>query len=144
MNTMEQLLARFAAADADPTDLFTQLIALRVTDNASAHGEHYITETRGEYAAMARSAAVGGCIIAGMACCKILLAKAPMPPLTGAIVFCLNYALGFCLIHIVHGTVATKQPAMTANAIAATISQSDGKLRDIDMLTGLIARTVRS
>jgi hypothetical protein len=27
----------------------TELIALRVTDNASQHGEHYITETRAEY-----------------------------------------------------------------------------------------------
>jgi len=122
----------------------TELIALRVTDNASTHGEHYITETRGEYSAMARSAAIGGFIIAFMACIKILLAKTEMPPLTGAIVYCLNYGLGFCLIHILHGTVATKQPAMTANAIAATISQTGGKLRDLEILTGLIARTVRS
>ena len=122
----------------------TELIALRVTDNASAHGEHYITETRGEYAAMARSAAIGGLIIAFMACFKILLSKADMPPLSGAIAFCLNYGLGFCLIHLLHGTVATKQPAMTANAIAATISQSGGKLRDLDQLVGLIARTLRS
>ena len=93
---------------------------------------------------MARSAAIGGFIIAFMACFKILLAKADMPPLTGAIAYCLNYGLGFCLIHIVHGTVATKQSAMTANAIAASISQSGGKLRDIEALTGLIARTVRS
>lgn len=122
----------------------TDLLALRVTDNASAHGEHYITATRNEYGEMARSAAIGGFIIAFMACFKILLAKADMPPLTGAIAYCLNYGLGFCLIHIVHGTVATKQPAMTANAIAASISQSGGKLRDIEVLTGLIARTVRS
>ena len=33
---------------------------------------------------------------------------------------------------------------MTANAIAATISQSGGKLRDLDLLVKLIARTVRS
>jgi site-specific recombinase len=124
--------------------LNTELIALRVTDNASTHGEHYITETRGEYGEMFRSAAIGGFIIAFMACCKILLSKSEMPPLTGAIVFCLNYGLGFCLIHILHGTVATKQPAMTANAIAATISQTGGKLRDIEILTGLIARTIRS
>ncbi|MFT3847432.1 MAG: site-specific recombinase [Propionivibrio sp.] len=122
----------------------TQLIALRVTDNASAHGEHYITDTRAEYMTMARSAAIGGFIIAFMACLKILLAKASMPPLSGALAFCLNYGLGFCLIHIVHGTVATKQSAMTANAIAATISQSGGKLRDIELLTGLVARTLRS
>lgn len=122
----------------------TQLIALRVTDNASAHGEHYITDTRSEYKSMARSAVVGGFVIAFMACFKILLSKASMPPLSAALVYCLNYGLGFCLIHILHGTVATKQPAMTANAIAATISQTGGKLRDIDLLTSLIARTVRS
>ena len=122
----------------------TQLIALRVTDNASAHGEHYITDNRNEYKTMARSAVIGGFVIAFMACFKILLSKASMPPLSAALIYCLNYGLGFCLIHILHGTVATKQPAMTANAIAATISQSGGKLRDIELLTSLIARTVRS
>ena len=121
-----------------------ELIALRVTDNASQHGEHYITETRREYWSMARSAMIGGVIIACMACFKILLGKADMPPLTGAITFCLNYGLGFCLIHILHGTVATKQPAMTANAIAASVGEAGGKLRNIDNLTHLIARTVRS
>lgn len=122
----------------------TELLALRVTDNAGAHGEHYITETRCEYGAMLRSAMIGGCIIAVMACLKLLLGRAGMPPLTGAIAFCLNYGLGFCLIHILHGTVATKQPAMTANVIAASIGEAGGKLRNIDNLTLLIARTVRS
>jgi site-specific recombinase len=121
-----------------------ELLALRVTDNASQHGEHYITETRREYWQMGRSAMIGGVIIAFMASFKILLAKADMPPLTGAIAFCLNYGLGFCLIHILHGTVATKQPAMTANAIAASISEAGGKLRNMENLTHLIARTVRS
>ena len=122
----------------------TELIALRVTDHASAHGEHYITETRGEYFEMARSAMIGGIIIAFMAGFKILLGKAQMPPLTGAIAYCLNYGLGFCLIHILHGTVATKQSAMTANAIAASISESGGKLRDIETLVRLMACTLRS
>ncbi|MRD73604.1 preprotein translocase subunit TatB [Rhodocyclus tenuis] len=121
-----------------------ELLSLRVTENAGHHGEHYITETRGEYLAMARSAMIGGFIIAFMACIKLVLAKAGMPPATGALAFCLNYGLGFCLIHILHGAVATKQPAMTANAIAARISQSGGKVRDIEALTALIASTVRS
>jgi len=121
-----------------------ELIALRVTDNASAHGEHYITETRDEYGSMARSAMVGGFIIAFMACFKILLGKADMPPLTGALTFCLNYGLGFCLIHVLHGTVATKQPAMTANAIAASIGEAGSRVRNIENLAALIARTVRS
>ncbi|WP_164311385.1 site-specific recombinase, partial [Streptococcus pneumoniae] len=37
------------------------------------------------------------------------------------------YGLGFVFIHIAKGTVATKQPAMTAAAIASTISGSSGK-----------------
>jgi len=117
----------------------TELIALRVTDNASHHGEHYITESRQEYWAMARSAMIGGVVIACMACFKILLVKAHMPPLVGALSFCLNYGLGFCLIHILHGTVATKQPAMTANAIAATISETGGRLRELERLSELRA-----
>jgi len=121
-----------------------ELIALRVTDNASAHGEHYITESSEEYWSLARSALVGGFIIAFMACFKILLGKVDMPPLTGALAFCLNYGLGFCLIHILHGTVATKQPAMTANAIAASIGEAGSKVRNIENLAALIARTVRS
>ena len=121
-----------------------ELIALRVTDNAGQQGEHYISETRREYFAIARSAAIGGLIVAFMACLKLLLTKAGMPPLTGALAYCLNYGLGFCLIHLLHGTIATKQPAMTANAIAATISQTGGKLRDVEALAGLVARTVRT
>ena len=43
----------------------------------------------------------------------------------------LNYGLGFVLIHLLHFTVATKQPAMTANAIAASMGDSRGKARDL-------------
>ena len=122
----------------------TELIALRVTDNAGYDGEHFITETRSEYAQLARSGAIGGFVIALLACPKLLFAKAGMAPLVEATVYCLNYGIGFCIVHILHGTVATKQPAMMANTIAGTISQNGGRLRDIDALTGLIARTVRS
>ncbi|HRF71989.1 MAG TPA: site-specific recombinase [Accumulibacter sp.] len=122
----------------------TELIALRVTDNASHRGDHYITDTPREYWSMARSAMIGGCVIAFMACLKLLLVGTQMPPLTGAILFCLNYGLGFCLIHILHGTVSTKQPAMTANTIAASIEEAGGKLRNIEAMTDLIARTCRS
>ena len=122
----------------------TQLLALRVTEHAGSHGEHYITESREAYFSMARSSMIGGLIIAGMACLKIIFGKIGMPPLVEALAFCLNYGLGFCLIHMLHGTVATKQPAMTANAIAASICQRGGKLRELEGLAQLIARTMRS
>jgi site-specific recombinase len=75
---------------------------------------------------------------------KILLAKQHLAPLTEAILFSLNYGLGFILIHILHFTVATKQPAMTAAAIAASIDASDGKSKGMDNLVAMIACTMRS
>jgi site-specific recombinase len=122
-----------------------EVMAVRVTENASRTGEHYITENRSEYYALARSAMGAGAVIGCMAMIKIALAKYHLAPLTEGILFSLNYGLGFILIHILHFTVATKQPAMTAAAIAATIdSASDSKSKDMDRLVAMIANTTRS
>ena len=121
-----------------------ELIALRVTENASRTGEHYIAENRSEYFKLMRSAMGAGIIVGVMAMIKIIIAKLHLPPLTEAILFSLNYGIGFVIIHMLHFTVATKQPAMTAATIAATIDQSDGKTKNLDQLVTLIAQTMRS
>jgi site-specific recombinase len=121
-----------------------EVMALRVTENASRTGEHYITGNHAEYFALMRSAMGAGIIIAIMAMIKITLAKQHMAPLTEAISFSLNYGLGFILIHILHFTVATKQPAMTAAAIAASIDATDSNSKEMDNLVAMIANTMRS
>ncbi|MCK2095242.1 site-specific recombinase [Thauera aromatica] len=121
-----------------------ELLSLRMTESASKTGERYITSTRGEYFSMFGSAALGGLIIALMTAHKIVLGTQGMAPLNELLSFCLNYGLGFVLIHVLGGTVATKQPAMTANAIAASIGEARGKTRDLEALADLIVRTVRS
>lgn len=121
-----------------------ELLSLRITENAGKTGEHYITSTRAEYFGILRSAALGGVIIALMAGFKLVLAKLDHAPLTAALTFCLNYGIGFVIIHMLGGTVATKQPAMTANAIAASIGEIRGKSPDLAPLVELMARTVRS
>ncbi len=123
-----------------------ELVALRVTENAGRAGEHYITERRADYFRMLRSAAIGGFIIAFMAANKLYLGSLGLPPLIEVLAFCLNYGLGFVFIHMLHGSVATKQPAMTANAIAASIGEAGerGRERDLAPLVELVARTLRS
>nr|WP_294840352.1 site-specific recombinase [uncultured Methylotenera sp.] len=122
-----------------------EVMAVRVTENASRAGEHYITESRSEYFALMRSAMGAGFIIALMAMFKLVLAKQHFAPLLEAILFSLNYGFGFMLIHILHFTVATKQPAMTAAAIAATIDNaSDGKAKDMHKLVTTVTNTMRS
>jgi site-specific recombinase len=119
-----------------------ELMSLRVTENASRTGEHYITSNRSEYFALMRSAMGAGIIISIMATIKLLLAHQHFAPLTEAILFSLNYGIGFVIIHILHFTVATKQPAMTAAAIAASIDGS--KTKEMDNLVNIIANTSRS
>ncbi|WP_345792533.1 site-specific recombinase [Thauera sp. JM12B12] len=121
-----------------------ELLSLRMTESASKTGEKYITSSRGEYFGLIASAALGGLIIAFMAANKIVLGSQGMAPLNELLSYCLNYGLGFMLIHMLGGTVATKQPAMTANAIAASIGEAKGKTRDLEALADLVVRTIRS
>ena len=121
-----------------------RLLSMRMTESASRRGEKFITTTRPEYFGMLRSAALGGFVIAFMAALKIKISKLGLAPLTEALCFCLNYGIGFALIHAIGGTVATKQPAMTANAIAASIGETRGKTRNLENLATVVVRTLRS
>lgn len=120
------------------------LLALRVTDNAARAGDHYITETSAEYWSMWRSALGAGPIIALMAMFKLGLTAQHLPPLTETLLVCLNYSIGFVIIHMLHLTVATKQPSMTAASIASALSESGDRSRDLPNIAQLIAQTTRS
>jgi site-specific recombinase len=120
------------------------LLARNVTENASRTGEHYIAGNRKEYAAMFRSAAGAGFIIGFMAMLKIFASYLRAAPLLEAFLYSLNYSLGFMLIHVLHFTVATKQPAMTAARITAELHSRDGHNIDLESLAELITKVVRT
>jgi site-specific recombinase len=65
-------------------------------------------------------------------------------PLVEAFLFSLNYSLGFMLIHVLHFTIATKQPAMTAARIAAGLHSKDGRNIDLDSMAELINKVFRT
>lgn len=121
-----------------------EITARRVTEYAGKAGEHYITEGRKEYFSLARAAMGAGLFIATMAMIKLALHDVHLAPLNEMLAYGLNYGLGFMIIYMVGFTVATKQPAMTANALAASIGEARGKVRDLENLITLIARTTRS
>ncbi len=128
-------------------DLFngtTQLLARRVTEQASKSGEHYVTESRGEFLGMFRAAAGAGLIIGAMAMIKILTAKLDLPPVWEAVAYSLNYGLGFVLVHILHLTIATKQPAMTAATLAAALDGKQNREARLNVLTDLAAQVSRT
>ncbi len=120
------------------------LLAKNVTENASRTGEHYIAESRAELRQMFASSAGAGVVVGFMALCKILLGYLRSAPLVEAFLFSMNYSLGFIFIHLLHFTIATKQPAMTASRIAAALSTRDGRHIDLDTMAALINKVFRT
>lgn len=123
----------------------SELIALQVTENASKTGEHYVSTDKKGFFDMYKSAAGAGVIIATMATLKLLMARVSMAPVMQAFAYSMNYSFGFMLIHVLHFTVATKQPAMTAAALASTVQHRKGsKTAQIVELAGLIINIIRT
>jgi site-specific recombinase len=122
----------------------TQLLARRVTEHASKSGEHYVTSSRAEYRAMWRAASGAGLIVGVMAIVKILVAALHLPGFWQAVGFSLIYGLGFVVVHILHLTIATKQPAMTAATLAATLDGTSDKNARLDQIAALAAQVSRT
>jgi site-specific recombinase len=120
------------------------LLARNVTENASHTGEHYVADNRQQLGGMFVSSAGAGLVIGFMALFKILMSYLRAAPLVEAFLFSMNYSLGFMFIHLLHFTVATKQPAMTASRIAAGLHSKDGRNIDIDSMAELCAKVIRT
>jgi site-specific recombinase len=55
-----------------------------------------------------------------------------------------NYAISFVIIMLLHWTVATKQPAMTAPAMAATLAGGASEDSEIEAFVDRVAQLIRS
>ena len=123
----------------------SSLLAVRVTENAARSGEHYICTSETDYRQMWRSAAGAGVLIGLMALLKIKAAAWQAPLFGEAVLFSLIYGGGFVAIYLLGLTVATKQPAMTAQTLAGLL----GDLRptrsaDLERMVDVIAAVSRS
>ncbi len=100
------------------------MLARKVAERSAETGEHYITRTRSEWLDMLARAAGGGLVIAGTTLAKFAVGALGFTAFWGGFWAGVNYAASFVLIHLLHWTVATKQPAMTAPAMAAKLEGS--------------------
>ena len=98
-------------------------LARQISLFASQTGEHYVAEGSAALKRMFWSASGAGVVIAGMALLKSRVLALHLAPLQEALLVSLNYALGFVLIYVLHLTIATKQPAMTASLFAHTLAE---------------------
>lgn len=121
-----------------------RMLARSITENKSHHGEHYITRNRKEYFKMFYSAAGGGIIIALMALLKIRIGSLGLSPFLTSLSAGFNYGIGFMIIHMLHCTVATKQPAMTAASFAEQVDLNEGGKAVDNKLAKLLIDVCRS
>ena len=102
------------------------LLARQVAERNAETGTHYITRDRAEYRQMLRRAAGGGAVIAGTVFVKFAILAIGLSAFWSGFWAGVNYAISFVLVMLLHWTVATKQPAMTAPALAASLPRGEG------------------
>jgi site-specific recombinase len=102
----------------------SSLLAAKVAERSSETGEHYITRNRAEYSTMVGNAAGGGALTAVTTGLKFAVMGLGLTAFWYGFWSGVVYAASFVLIQLLHFTLATKQPAMTAPAMAA-------KLKDV-------------
>ena len=121
----------------------SSLLAAKVAERSSETGEHYITRSRAEYRDMVGNAAGGGAITALTTALKFGVMALGLSAFWFGFWAGVVYAASFVLIQLLHFTLATKQPAMTAPAMAA-------KLKDVsdtgalDLFVDEVTHLVRS
>jgi site-specific recombinase len=122
-----------------------KLMTRRIVESARKTGDHYITRDGSEYRAMLASAAIGGALTGLTVLVKIATVGHGLPLFLDGLVASVNYALSFVLIHLLHGTLATKQPAVTAAAMAHKLNapRAHGRLRAfVDEVANLVRSQV--
>jgi site-specific recombinase len=102
----------------------SHITAAKVAERSAETGEHYITHNAAEYRQMLAKAAGGGAVLGLTTWAKFALLALSLSAFWSGFAAGLNYAASFVLIQLLHLTVATKQPAVTAPAMVA-------KLKDI-------------
>ncbi len=123
----------------------SSLLAAKMAERNAETGERYITRNRAEYADMLRKAAGGGALISVTTLMKFALLGLGLSAFWDGFAAGLNYTLCFVLVQLLHWTVATKQPAMTAPAMAAKLKdlQAPEAVGDfVDEVTHLVRSQV--
>jgi site-specific recombinase len=123
----------------------TSYLAYQIAEHGGRTGEKFITTTRKEFWRMFQSAAGGGIIISFIGIIKNLLGKVALAPFWQGFLYSTNYSLGFILIQDTGSTLATKQPAYTANNVASSFDvQKVGEEPDLRNLAITVAKVSRT
>jgi site-specific recombinase len=121
------------------------LLGRKVVERSAETGEHYIARTRADYFGMLKMAAGGGALTAITVYLKFFISALHLGKFIEGVLFSLDYIGSFLAIHFTHFTLATKQPAMTAPALAKKlddVNSAPGREAFVDETMALIRSQV--
>lgn len=121
------------------------LLAAKMAERSAETGEHYITRNAVQYREMLGKAMGGGAVTAITTLLKYTVLGLGLTAFWSGFWAGVAYSSTFILIQLLHWTLATKQPAMTAPAMAAKLKDmtAPGALEDfVDEVTHLVRSQV--
>ena len=105
------------------------LLARKTVERTGHGGEHYIAHTRRDYWLMWRAGLGGGLLTVFTAAAKMRLVESHFPLAIEGFLVGTDYAVSFVLLQIFGFALATKQPSMTAAALAGIVRDNRGVAR---------------
>lgn len=122
----------------------TQIYAKEITRNIALKGENYITADKAQYWNLLKKALGGGAIVAFACLIKMKMGSWDVSLFAKAMSYSINYSMAFTLIYLLHQSLATKQPAMTAAALAKQIGEDLAKKSNFTQLSETVSQVWRS
>ncbi|TMI61568.1 MAG: hypothetical protein E6H07_18780 [Bacteroidetes bacterium] len=121
------------------------LLAYQIAEHKGKRGEQYITSSQKDFRNLFFSALGGGLIVSFVAIIKTMIGLLKLPLFWQGFLYGTNYAVGFITMDQTRSTLATKQPAYTASAVAGSLDKEKiGGKPDLRNLVITIARVSRS
>ena len=148
---LSRLIGRLVIAGGDRSSIRaliatnSSLLAAKVAERSAEAGESYITRDRAAYRRMVQKAAGGGALTGLTVLLKFAILAVGLSAFWGGFWSGMMYAASFVAIQLMHVTLATKQPAMTAPAMAAKLRDlgADGAVASfVDEVTHLVRSQV--
>ncbi len=126
-------LAESAHMDRSVTHLVRwnlHLLDRKIVDRSGKTGEHYVASSRKDYSHIWLAAAGGGALTVFTAAIKMKIHEWHLAAFPESFLYGLNYAASFLLLQAFGLILATKQPAMTAAALASIVRDTQGDDRE--------------
>lgn len=128
-------------------ELFSQsfgYVAYQIAEHKGHKGVKYITATWKEYMKMIVASMWGGFIICFVGIIKSIVGLFHLPPFFQGVAYSTNYAIGFVTIEETHSSLATKQPAFTASAVASSFDTKKSGDPNLYQLAVTVGKVIRS